>query len=147
MSMSLLIECFEERYRLGVPQMDDTHREFVTIINRLGVSAKAVFIPRFGELVRHTELHFAAEDALMQASAFPAMQEHMDEHRRVLGDLQRLLRRVEAGATRMGRAYVTEQLPDWFRVHVATMDSALAAHLGRGTSAMPSAETAPGKIA
>jgi hypothetical protein len=29
----------------------------------------------------------------------------------------------------MARAYVTEQLPAWLAVHLATMDSALAAHV------------------
>jgi len=135
--MPLLIESIGEHHCLGVPDMDETHREFVALVNRLGESGKAVFMPRFRELVRHTEEHFSAENALMQESGFPAMREHMDEHRQVLGDLQRMLGRVEAGSTALARAYVSEQLPAWFRLHVITMDSALAAHLKQASARQP----------
>ncbi|HYQ72601.1 MAG TPA: hemerythrin family protein [Gammaproteobacteria bacterium] len=132
--MPELIESFDAHYRLGIPQMDATHREFVDLVNRLGESGKAGFLCRFEELVRHTEDHFSAENALMQESGFPAIREHMDEHRRVQGDLQRLLARVEAGSTVLAHAYVIEQLPPWFRLHAVTMDSALAAHLGQAAA-------------
>lgn len=127
--MPQLIESFEERYCLGIPAMDETHREFVDLVNRMETSGKAAFIQLFVELVHHTENHFAAENALMQACGFPALREHMDEHQRVLGDLHRICNRVNAGSTTMGRAYVVEQLPDWFGLHASTMDSALASHL------------------
>ena len=39
--------------------------------------------------------------------------------------------RVKAGKTSMARAYVREQLPGWFKTHLITMYSALAAHLAK----------------
>jgi len=127
----MLIEAFEERYLLGVAQMDDTHREFVELVNQLGEAAKPDFIRLFAELLAHTESHFESENALMQESAFPAIGEHRDEHQRVLGELRRINDRVQSGSTLIGRAYVTEQLPAWFQLHALTMDSALAAHLNK----------------
>ena len=127
--MPRLIEDFEQRYLLDQPEMDATHREFVDLVNRLGEADKADFIPLFATLTAHTQAHFAAEDRMMEASGFPAIREHRDEHRRVLGELERFGQRVAAGSVLMGRAYVTQQLPGWFDLHAVTMDSALAAHL------------------
>lgn len=127
--MPRLIEDFERRYLLGQPEMDDTHREFVDLVNRLGEADKAEFIALFDALTAHTQRHFDAEERMMEATSFPALREHRDEHRRVLGELERFGQRVAAGSILMGRAYVTQQLPKWFDLHAVTMDSALAAHL------------------
>lgn len=125
----MLIEGFEERYLLGVPEMDDTHRDFVELVNQLEYADKTEFITLFDKLLAHTEAHFESENALMRASSFPAIREHMDEHQRVLSELRRINDRVKEGSTLIGRAYSTEQLPGWFNLHAITMDSALAAHL------------------
>ena len=123
------IDPAEPRYRLGVPEMDETHREFAEIVNQLTKADKPGFIELFPVLVAHTQAHFDSENALMKASGFPAVREHLDEHRRVLGELRRMVVKVENGSVALARAYVREQLPAWFSLHAATMDSALAGHL------------------
>lgn len=126
------IEDFETRYLLGVGAMDDTHREFVELVNRLCVAGNVEFAILFDELERHTRAHFAAEDTRMQESGFPALREHRDEHQRVLGELEKLHQKVQRGSFLLARAYVQDQLPDWFHLHAMSMDSALAAHLLNG---------------
>ncbi|MEJ2464633.1 MAG: hemerythrin domain-containing protein [Candidatus Thiodiazotropha sp.] len=123
------IEDFETRLLLDMQQMDDTHREFVDLLNRLDSATKDEFISLFPTLIEHTRAHFDAEQRLMEESRFPATGEHRSDHQRVMGDLTRFGERVAAGSTAMGRAYVREQLPQWFEIHVQTMDSALAVHL------------------
>lgn len=125
----MLIPDFEDRYVLGIAQMDDTHREFAGLVNQMESADKSEFISLFIQLIQHTEAHFAAENQLMKETAFPAIREHMGEHDRVLGDLHRLGENVAQGKTAMGRAYAQHQLPDWFNLHAQTMDSALAAHM------------------
>ena len=127
--MEDLIKDFEQRFILGMAQMDKTHAEFVELINRLGRAEKAEFVTLFPALVEHTRKHFDAEQALMEDSRFPATGEHWSEHQRVMGELTRFGEKVAAGSTLMGRAYIREQLPQWFELHTLTMDSALAAHL------------------
>jgi len=126
--MPFLIESFEQSFRLGVPEMDETHRVFVELVNRLGAAGKSPFMHLFEERVQHMEDHVATENALMQESGFPAIREHRDEHQRVPGDLNRILIRVSEGSTAIGRAYVVEQLPTGFRLHAVTMDSDLSGH-------------------
>ena len=110
--MALLIESFEQDYRPGA-------------------AGKAAFVHRFEDLLLPMLDHFSAGNALLQESGFPAIREHMDEHLRVPGDPERIRNRVRAGSTVTGRACVAGILPDWFRLHVLAMDSALAAHPGQ----------------
>ncbi len=127
--MAELIENFAQRFTLGMVQMDNTHAEFVELINRLGRADKAEFITLFPTLIEHTRAHFDAEQQLMEGSRFPATGEHRSEHQRVMGELTRFGEKVAAGSTALGRAYIREQLPQWFEQHTLTMDSALAVHL------------------
>ena len=124
-----LINDFDQRYVLGHALMDQTHREFVDLVNRLAEVRGDDFAALYAELVAHTRAHFDAEEALMVQSGFPAINEHRADHARVLGDLDRFGERLGGVRAQMARAYVTDQLPRWFDQHAATMDSALAAHL------------------
>jgi hemerythrin-like metal-binding protein len=127
--MGILIDNFEQRYLLGIDKMDETHKAFAVLVNRLGMADKEEFITHFPELVSHTKEHFEQEKQWMEASGFSATHEHLDDHQRILGELDRFAQRVSAGSIAMGRAYVTQQLPQWFDIHAKTMDSALASHL------------------
>lgn len=127
---SVLLDPNNPAYILGVDSMDDTHQEFIALVNKLEEAGdKRAFVALFAELVKHTETHFTAENRLMEETGFPAIGEHKADHLRVLGQLHRFGERVTAGSTMMARAYVKEQLPAWFNLHAATMDSALAAHI------------------
>lgn len=116
------------RHALGLAEMDDTHREFVALVDAAVAAADADFPARFAQLHAHTERHFADEARLMQACRFAERAEHEGEHQRILGQLDFLAQRIACGRPGMARAYV-EGLPSWFAVHLATMDSALAGAL------------------
>ncbi len=127
-----LIDDFDARFVLGVPAMDRSHREMVDLVNQMDRASDASFAYLFADLVNHTRAHFASEEAMMRQSGFPAIAEHKGEHARVLGELERLAGRLRGGRLAPVRAYVREQIPDWFALHASTMDSALAAHLNGG---------------
>lgn len=124
-----LLTWSEQRFGLGVPVMDGYHHEFLAILSALTTMPDGVFTTLFTELVRHTHEHFSQEEQLMRATDFPTMREHMQEHKRVLGDLEAMLSRVQRGRMMMAREFVKNGMPEWFALHLATMDSALAAHL------------------
>ncbi|MCU7916799.1 MAG: hemerythrin domain-containing protein [Candidatus Thiodiazotropha sp. (ex Dulcina madagascariensis)] len=127
--MPKLIKAFDRRYRLGIEKLDEEHRKFVELVNRLESSENAVFIELFPQLVNHIQQHFLTENALMAESGYSAIHEHIDEHQRVLDELNRIGEKVSLGSVSMGRTYVTDHLPNWFEHHAETMDSALASHL------------------
>jgi len=130
-----LIDWASGRYRLGNEGMDATHEEFVALVNALGEADTPSFAELFQSLLEHTADHFMREETLMHDSGFPSLGEHRDDHRRVLAELRQLAQRVAAGRTTLARSYVRERLPDWFALHAATMDSALAAHLANHPTA------------
>lgn len=118
----------ESRDALGVPEMDDTHHEFVELTCALLVASDEDFPALFIRLQAHTRLHFEYEGKLMKSCRFPAIGEHSSEHLRVLGELAHFARGVSTGRLSMAREYI-RNLPTWFANHLATMDSALAACL------------------
>ncbi|MCG8048407.1 MAG: hemerythrin family protein [Candidatus Thiodiazotropha endolucinida] len=127
--MTLLIDPDNPRYYLEFDSMDKTHLEFIELVNKLGSADREAFKTLFEQLVAHTNAHFKAENKLMYESGFPAIREHIGEHERILGDLNRMEMRVASGNILLPRAYVKDHLPGWFDLHAQTMDSALAAHL------------------
>ena len=126
--VSALIEWDALLYGLGVPAMDETHAQFIKLLNQLDAAPNSEFTGLFTKLVEHTRLHFEEEESRMLQCNFPAIAEHCSEHQRVLGELTQIKRQVDKGLVSFGRMYVREGLPGWFRLHAATMDSALAAH-------------------
>lgn len=109
--------------------IDLDHLEFIGLLDKLDKCSNADFPALFQNLYQHTERHFERENKLMEQFAFPATGEHNGEHRRVLSEFKQFQTRVDKGLITFGRAFVTERLPSWFQLHVATMDSALAAHI------------------
>lgn len=114
---------------VGISEMDSTHDEFLVLHAQARAADKASFARQLKALYDHTRGHFAYEEQLMTESGFPAIAEHTSDHQRLLGELDRFLQRAEAGSQMMARAWLQQQVPDWFRSHLLNMDSALAAHL------------------
>ena len=114
---------------LGVHEMDKTHEEFIHLVQQLCNVENSSFNILFQQFLAHTQAHFSHEQELMEQTRFPAIAEHTAEHRRILGELDRFNTKVRHGIFMYARAYVREMLPDWFKLHLATMDSALAAHI------------------
>jgi hemerythrin len=83
----------------------------------------------FQQLYEHTEQHFDRENKLMAEFDFPAETEHKGEHQRVLGEFKQFKTRVDKGLITFGRSFVKERLPQWFQLHLLTMDIALVAHI------------------
>ena len=110
---------------LGQPAMDETHREFVDMLNAVADAADADLLRRLDEFIAHTDAHFAQENAWMVDIMFPPIHCHKGEHDNVIGLMREVRDRVAAGQLELGRVLARE-LPEWFRLHASTMDAALA---------------------
>ena len=121
----------ESRFSLGVADMDDAHREFIALVTLQTQADEAEFTFLFQKLMEHARMHFTEEGWLMRLCKFQALAEHESEHHRLLGELMQLKHSLSRGRTALVRAYVKNGLPEWFRLHLATMDAALAAQLKR----------------
>jgi hemerythrin len=116
---------------LGVAEMDANHSEFTALVSLLGECDDADFAALFEKLLEHCRVHFTSEGRLMRISRFPALNEHEGEHHRIYGDLVQMNRAVQRGRLLLPRAFVRTGLEEWFRLHLSSMDAALAAHLKR----------------
>jgi hemerythrin len=114
---------------LDIPEIDAIHAEFADLVNRLALADLAEFTVLFQELLAHTRSHFATEEKLMRRTNFPGRQEHVAEHGRVLGEMERFAERLANGKPIFARVYIEDRIPDWFSVHTQTLDYALAIYL------------------
>lgn len=116
---------WKSQYELGLPAMDDTHREFIDWLNRLSETEDSAFAAELDGFLAHTVAHFEQEDRWMKASGFPPLECHGGMHAEILKIATFVREQVGKGNFKMGRQLVEELLP-WFEDHAATMDSALA---------------------
>lgn len=116
---------WSDQYELGVPRMDQNHREFAQMQAELVQADDDRFLELLDVFIAHTEDHFAQENAWMEASGFPPIHCHRGEHDRVLEVLRDVRKRAAAGDIPLGRTLANELAP-WFDAHAATMDAALA---------------------
>jgi hemerythrin len=140
--MSALV--WSSDYELGLGPMDETHREFVDLLNRVSEAGDAGLLAGLDELILHTVEHFAQEDRWMSESGFPPVHCHQTEHERVLEIMRDVRGRAASGDLALGRNLLAE-LPGWFDNHAATMDTALAWYVAttgyRATAGSASAAT------
>ena len=118
---------WNDRLELGDPAMDDTHREFVDLLNQLSDSDDADFIGRLDRLLDHTVAHFAQEERWMADSGLGTPC-HAAEHHQVIDVCRAVRARVAGGDLAIGRRLAAELAP-WFEHHAATKDTILVTHM------------------
>jgi hemerythrin-like metal-binding protein len=110
---------------LDVPVMDETHREFVVMLNELADAPDDALLAVLDRFIAHTGAHFAQENRWMHSIPFPPVHCHEGEHENVLSLMREVRNRVAGGEAEIGRVLARE-LPEWFRLHASTMDAMLA---------------------
>ncbi len=121
--------------------MNDTHREEVELINLLGTLLEQAMqgqtddmaiTHKMEEWVEHTRQHFDRENQLMEQFGFPAYAMHSGEHQRVLGKIEKLHQQwLENKAVEPLAEFIFHDWPQWFNMHVNTMDTVTAQFLSQ----------------
>lgn len=114
-----------DHYLLGHAKLDETHREFVAVVDHMLTCADAELAAAVSAFVVHAQAHFGDEKAMMEATDFPATDCHVDDHNAVLASALEVEHMVAAGNIEIGRAFAAE-LTRWFPSHADYLDSALA---------------------
>ena len=113
---------------LGDARMDDTHEEFVTLLNQLLATPPDQQLPLYRALIDHTVEHFAQEERWMLSTGFSADNCHAEEHATILETMQAVVQHSEQGDTEL-ITRMAEALAEWFPLHATSKDAGLAQHL------------------
>ena len=127
---------WDKRYAVGITIVDKQHRKLFGITNELyraihsstdQKGMEASFIKSVHETVEYVKEHFATEEELMRATAYPGYATHKAEHedfaRRILNDVAT----YEGGDTKVIIKFV-HFLQSWLVEHIAVTDKALGSH-------------------
>ncbi|HCY63503.1 MAG TPA: hemerythrin [Oxalobacteraceae bacterium] len=121
---------WNDSYLLGHAAIDETHREFVELVEALLTVDDAGMEEALAAFERHAEAHFEQENRWMSLDGFPARDCHVDEHDKVLASVREVKKDLAAG-NRQAVRELAVALKDWFPGHADYMDSALATWLVR----------------
>jgi hemerythrin-like metal-binding protein len=119
---------WSESLSLELPEMDETHQEFVALLARVETADDAHLVAAWRALVDHTADHFGREDDWMRRTGFSSANCHTVQHRVVLEVMCEGLVQGLKGQNEAIRQMARE-LAVWFVQHAQTMDAALALHL------------------
>jgi hemerythrin len=109
---------------LGVDAIDAAHRHLLEQMNGLLTGSDSDVAQGMEALVTAMERDFREEEEMMEQIVYPGIRPHMEQHARVLAALHR----IAPGDVAAARAALV-LLPQWFEVHLATLDTALAVAL------------------
>ena len=115
-----------DKFKLGYEPMDETHEEFVEIVNTMLTCADEDLAEQLRLFACHAEAHFSQEWAWMQSTDFPSMDCHVSEHDAVMQsvkEVQALL--ANGGSTDVVRR-LAGALAEWFPAHADYLDAALS---------------------
>jgi hemerythrin len=115
-----------DAFLLGYTPMDETHREFVEIVNAMLSASEQDFAGHLDAFLIHAEAHFSQERDWMAATGFPAMDCHVDEHNAVLKSVREVKDFLAGGGAVAVARTLAEELVRWFPGHADYMDASLA---------------------
>lgn len=119
---------WNEALALQQPRMDDTHREFVDLLNgvELALDGDAgTLVQALERFAEHTEAHFAQEDDWMRRVGFATENCHSLQHAQVLELVREVHRRLRDEADIDVVRALVPALAEWFPMHAQSMDAGL----------------------
>ena len=124
----------------GAAAMDRLHFEFFEALEELSATPDTDFAAGYRAFVCQVERSFASEEEWMETMDFPILKGHREQHARVLGALHHVYGHIMTGDIKGGREVVDTLLPQWFSLHILTMDKILASAMQ--SAGMHSAQSA-----
>lgn len=127
---------WREELALGVPAIDDQHKELLNRFDQLLTACKQgkgseELQHLLGFLDEYVQTHFADEEQLQQQSGFPDFEGHRREHQAFVGRLQELKQRMAAdGGVLVDHVLdANKMLLDWLIRHISARDREVGKHL------------------
>jgi hemerythrin len=127
------MESWSPSLDVGVAEMDEAHHRIDELVQVALEAVEKGSVPAvdaaLGAIIESAREHFAAEETLMQRSAFGGVGAHRDAHEAYLKDFQRARQEFAAsGISPMFRMWFSSRLAPWLRLHVRGLDCQFARH-------------------
>ena len=120
-------------YDIGIQPIDDQHRVLVNTLNRLSMAVarhdgEKVIAGIFDALMSYTRTHFNLEERLMRQAKYADIDAHIEEHQRLIGQLEQLFNRHFREAEPV-YTELLEFMKVWLREHIQGVDTKYSADL------------------
>ena len=117
---------WNDKYSVGIRNLDDQHKKLIEILNQLYEAMKAgkgneILGKVLVDLITYTKTHFAAEENLMQIRNYPHFAAHKAEHDKLTKKAVELEQQFRAGKTALS-VEVAQFLKTWLNDHILGMD-------------------------
>jgi len=126
---------WEDRFSLGIPIIDDQHKELIKLANTLYNTCRQgkEFVPEgFRKAacaaVEYVAVHFSTEEKIMERVKYPGMAEHKAEHQEFVKKILTEVKNFEEGRAFVPNRFVVF-LRDWILSHIALIDKKLAGYV------------------
>lgn len=117
---------WRDSYSVGVPVLDEDHKQLISIINRVSKAAskKTPADWAIGELQDYARDHFAREEKLLEAAGFDGFDAHKREHKSFIDWLNTVKStyRIDREAEFYLAETVSAYLRDWLNHHILETD-------------------------
>jgi hemerythrin-like metal-binding protein len=126
---------WDDKYSVGVREIDDQHRKLVSLVNALyeamgSGQGRTVVGKVLNELISYTDEHFTAEEAMLEKYGYPAAAylPHKREHDALTRKVEELSVRFSAGTIGLANE-VGDFLKNWLTNHILVVDKKYAPFL------------------
>ncbi len=117
---------WEERYSVGIAQMDQHHQRLFDIINSLHEAmragkAKEIYTGIIAELLNYTKTHFAEEEKLMEKAAYTGLAEQKAAHAQFIKKVAEFDEKAKQGKSII-TIEMSQFLAEWLKNHILIID-------------------------
>jgi hemerythrin-like metal-binding protein len=124
---------WQDKYSVGIRQIDDQHKQLITMINDLNDAmlagkGKEVLMQVLNKLATYCVSHFAVEEKLFDTHAYPETADHKEKHHKMTAKVKALMGEVQSGKSTIS-IEVMNFLKNWLDKHIMETDMKYSPYL------------------
>ena len=120
------ITLWHDDMETGITPLDDLHHSLFEAMSAAASANDEQFAEDYSALLKRMKCALLKEEQWMEEIDATLLKIYREQHARVLSALDNVHRRVLDKDFDLGRKVVADLLPQWYAVHVSTLDMALA---------------------